>query len=164
MTFEQKSVVKKRSKVWKKLNRDKNNIIRRRYYAKYRSREKLRSVNWTKANPLKAKERDLLYRYNITLEEKEKILVEQNGVCAVCKRPQSDFKKALSVDHDHSTHLIRGLLCWHCNAMLPTRKNLEQLFINLLEYIKNPPAIKVLGERKANPVRRRSFGRKKNVT
>lgn len=35
--------------------------------------------------------------------------------CAICKRPRSDFKNKLSVDHDHKSGKIRGLLCFQCN-------------------------------------------------
>lgn len=34
----------------------------------------------------------------------------QKGVCAICKSPPS-AKKRLSVDHDHVTGYVRGLLC-----------------------------------------------------
>jgi hypothetical protein len=58
-------------------------------------------------------------RYGITLEEFEKILAEQGGVCAVCGETESDVQygrlRPLSVDHDHVTGKIRGLLCNSCN-------------------------------------------------
>lgn len=40
----------------------------------------------------------------------------QGGVCAICKQPEQ-FRK-LSVDHDHNTGLVRGLLCANCNRCL----------------------------------------------
>ena len=54
--------------------------------------------------------------YNITLEEYEQKLKEQNYCCAICKRHQSKFKKKLHVDHNHKTGKVRDLLCAGCNV------------------------------------------------
>lgn len=43
------------------------------------------------------------------------MLVEQNGLCAICS---TDIRDDPSVDHDHETKVIRGLLCRQCNASL----------------------------------------------
>ncbi len=40
----------------------------------------------------------------------------QGGVCAICKEPCS--RGVLSVDHDHTTGKVRGLLCRDCNSGL----------------------------------------------
>lgn len=50
------------------------------------------------------------------------MLSEQGGVCAVCLKLETAVYrgkvKALSVDHDHLTDRVRGLLCAACNRML----------------------------------------------
>ena len=51
--------------------------------------------------------------YGITEDRFLTMLNEQQGVCAICKKPE--FKRLLSVDHCHSTGQIRGLLCSKCN-------------------------------------------------
>lgn len=51
--------------------------------------------------------------YGITLEEYDKLLKEQNGLCAICKVVPVSNK--LAVDHDHDTGTVRGLLCPRCN-------------------------------------------------
>ena len=53
--------------------------------------------------------------YNITLEEYDRLLDEQDGVCAICGGINSNGRR-LSVDHDHDTGKIRGLLCGNCNV------------------------------------------------
>lgn len=65
------------------------------------------------------KERDqyLRWYYGITLEEYEKMLVYQDGVCAICGGPPCGSQR-LFVDHDHETGVVRGLLCGRCNSML----------------------------------------------
>ena len=47
------------------------------------------------------------------------IMLEHQGfMCAICGIHVDDYKKALSLDHDHKTGLARGILCDHCNRGL----------------------------------------------
>jgi len=55
-------------------------------------------------------------QYGITLEEYEILLTQQDGKCAICRMAAG--RKRLSVDHDHKTGAIRGLLCFPCNSAL----------------------------------------------
>lgn len=51
-------------------------------------------------------------RYGITPEEYRDMVVGQAGRCLICLRvPEND----LSIDHDHETGVVRGLLCQSCN-------------------------------------------------
>lgn len=54
--------------------------------------------------------------YGMTLEDYDRRVVEQNGVCAICRRPPASGK--LRVDHDHATNKVRGLLCDNCNKAI----------------------------------------------
>lgn len=49
--------------------------------------------------------------------EYERRLALQGGVCAICKCPP-DPSKRFAVDHNHSSQLIRGLLCPVCNGRI----------------------------------------------
>ena len=42
----------------------------------------------------------------------------QQGKCAVCKIHAAKLTRRLSVDHDHETGVVRGLLCVCCNTKL----------------------------------------------
>ena len=52
------------------------------------------------------------------------MLEKQNGVCAICEQKETVIDKRinkvrrLSVDHDHKTRKVRGLLCAKCNHLL----------------------------------------------
>jgi hypothetical protein len=46
------------------------------------------------------------------------MFADQNGCCAICGVHQSEVSKRFSVDHNHSTGKVRGLLCNHCNRGL----------------------------------------------
>ena len=54
--------------------------------------------------------------YGVTLAWYENKLEEQGGGCAICARPPKT--KALAVDHNHRTGLVRGLLCMICNRKI----------------------------------------------
>lgn len=61
-----------------------------------------------------------LARFGITPEQYLEMLEAQDGLCAICERPERStdkkgWTKALAVDHDHDTGAIRGLLCANCN-------------------------------------------------
>lgn len=60
-----------------------------------------------------AKKSYLKREYNMTLEQKKEIYLEQNGCCAICKLSIS-FDK-INIDHNHQTDKNRGLLCNKCN-------------------------------------------------
>lgn len=61
-------------------------------------------------------------RYGISEKDYNGRLAEQNDVCGICYRPESRKVSGtiakLSVDHDHKTGRLRGLLCSECNAGL----------------------------------------------
>jgi hypothetical protein len=58
-------------------------------------------------------------RYGITFQQYEKMRWDQNGLCAICGRPQRKAKEnRLHIDHDHKTGVVRGLLCRGCNMGL----------------------------------------------
>lgn len=69
----------------------------------------------------KAKENNIK-RYGITLIEFDEMFKSQNGVCAICGKPETGYNqhgiRRLCIDHDHNTGRIRGLLCGKCNHML----------------------------------------------
>ena len=61
----------------------------------------------------------------------------QNGCCAICKGEEpSDFKGRLSIDHDHSSGKIRGLLCMKCNSGLGMFNDDEDILLNAIKYLK----------------------------
>lgn len=69
--------------------------------------------------------------YGITTEEYDRMLAEQGGSCAICDREPK--KRRLSVDHDHSTGKVRGLLCTPCRSSIvyfANRLNLIKEYIS----------------------------------
>lgn len=58
-----------------------------------------------------------LVRYGLTLQQYAAMLSQQNGVCAICRKPPPPDKN-LAVDHCHAGGHVRGLLCTNCNTAL----------------------------------------------
>src|SRR5437016_1885735 len=52
-------------------------------------------------------------RYGIGADEFDELVRQQDGVCAICGRPDPEH-----VDHDHETGAVRGILCFNCNGGL----------------------------------------------
>lgn len=75
---------------------------------------------------------------DITDARYKEILEAQNNQCAICGKDASEFKTALSVDHDYKTNKIRGLLCINCNMGLGHFKdslsNLHRALMYLSKY------------------------------
>lgn len=88
---------------------------------------------------LQQRDKYLQRTYGITLDQYRVMLAEQNGVCAICRQPetrkQEGYIIALAVDHDHETGKIRGLLCARCNTGLRFFRSDSNLFHRALEYI-----------------------------
>jgi hypothetical protein len=61
---------------------------------------------------VKASER--FTKYGISQEEYNQKLSSQNGLCAICQRALNEASRP-SLDHCHSRHIVRGILCSHCN-------------------------------------------------
>jgi hypothetical protein len=55
--------------------------------------------------------------YKLTSEHYARLLLAQDGKCAICLQPCRS-RTLLCVDHDHDTGAVRGLLCSRCNAGL----------------------------------------------
>lgn len=90
---------------------------KREYDEKYRltTRGKEVRANYMKSG--KGKSSYLKYLYGITLQDYQNLLTEQAEGCAICgtKHGEETKYKRLSVDHNHETKKVRGLLCQRCN-------------------------------------------------
>ena len=80
-------------------------------------------TDYYKKNPRKLRDHNLKKKYGITIADYEKLFEDQNGTCAICDKPETrictkGIIQSLSVDHDHNTGLIRGLLCDRCNKAI----------------------------------------------
>ena len=59
----------------------------------------------------------VMRKFKISHEDYVAKLSKSNGKCDICKK-ECAHGKALSLDHDHDTNKIRGMLCAPCNLAL----------------------------------------------
>lgn len=85
----------------------------------------------------------LLTLYLLTEEEYQRVFEHQGGKCAICRRPPVKYK--LSVDHDHATGEVRGLVCRQCNKGLAYFRDDQQRLLRASEYIRVTPVSQALG-------------------
>ena len=82
----------------------------------------------------------VMRNFGITVEQYQQMLSEQNGVCAICKNPetckQGGVLMALAVDHDHATGRVRQLLCRSCNVGLGNYNDDPDLLQTAAEYLR----------------------------
>lgn len=131
-----------RQKAW----RDANPDLAKAHYDRYRERNRdkcnARSKAWRLANPdahRLAKRRVNLRRFGLTVGDYERILADQGGVCAICRRPETHQREriyTLSVDHCHATGRVRGLLCNLCNRAIGLLRDSAELCAAAAEYLR----------------------------
>lgn len=86
----------------------------------------------------------LLKNYGISDSEYNKMFDQQNGVCAICGKPETVLEPKtrnigkLVVDHDHETGRVRGLLCRKCNLGLGALGDSREIVVNALKYLEKP--------------------------
>lgn len=111
----------KTTKNWRKSNK----IIFKKYLKKHKEQ--------IKNNQLKRK-------YRITVNDYNQMLKEQNDVCAICGQKETikilnNKNRDLSVDHNHKTGKVRGLLCGRCNKMLGVIKDDDKILQSAMNYL-----------------------------
>jgi hypothetical protein len=113
--FDPYTILASQKKANKKYNKKTNNEAVKKYISTPKGKEAQRKSN------LKSK-------YGLSPEEYDNKLANQNHKCAICGLDETENKKKLAVDHDHSTGKVRDLLCINCNTGLGMfKENIDNL-------------------------------------
>ncbi len=98
----------------------------------------MRQKEWYQANRALTIERsvggNLRRLYGITEEQYDTMLLVSCGTCYLCGEMEP-IARRLSVDHDHDTGRVRGLLCNDCNRFLGGIERKPQVLPRLAEYL-----------------------------
>jgi hypothetical protein len=82
---------------------------------------------------------ELKRNFGISLDDYNRTLSKQKGKCAICKKPETAVRRGkvqrLSVDHNHSTGALRGLLCENCNKGLGFFRDSRELLTEAAVYV-----------------------------
>lgn len=122
-------------------NRDKVNAMRLRYYHSNKEKALARVKKYRDNNPDKTKNWKLKDTFGITLEEYKVMLEKQSGLCSICLKPETYLDKrngkirSLSVDHNHATNKVRGLLCRSCNVGIGQFGDNIEVMKNAIKYL-----------------------------
>ena len=114
--------------VWRAKDRAKHNQYMREW--KFNNIDKVRRYKWKS-------------RFGITPEQYDELFIFQRGVCAVCGKPErkkhnkSNRVQMLSVDHDHVTGQVQGLLCQDCNIAIGYFHNNTKRMRRAITYLKD---------------------------
>lgn len=81
--------------------------------------------------------------YGLKPGEYEKLYAAQGGKCWLCQRA-TGASRALSVDHDHATGEVRGLICRPDNDLLGHARDDPEFFFRCIDYLRHPPARRFL--------------------
>ncbi len=89
-------------------------------WTKMRREEFKKDPEWLRKYRKHHKDRSLR-EYGLTPEDYEAMHAKQEGVCAICGKPETAKSRhgtlrRLCVDHCHSTGAVRELLCTNCNT------------------------------------------------
>jgi hypothetical protein len=104
----------------------------RRYHAEYQAA-------WRKANPHKDREYTIRNRYGLEAADYQRLYEHQGGKCAICGKPEERAERhhRLTVDHDHSTGRVRGLLCFTCNLAIGLLQDDAALVASARDYLED---------------------------
>lgn len=79
-------------------------------------------------------------KYGLNANEFKELATRQNNVCAICGEAETKVRQGrvsqLSIDHCHTTQVVRGLLCGNCNAGLGMFEDNPVRLQAAIEYLK----------------------------
>jgi hypothetical protein len=113
------------AKLYRLKNKDKLNEYQRSHAKRNRDKYKKMQRKWV-----------LNLKYNLSLEQYNEILKNQNNKCAICNKDRNDFNIDFAVDHDHKTGNIRGLLCGRCNMGIGFFNDDIKILENAINYLR----------------------------
>jgi hypothetical protein len=91
------------------------------------------------ANPEYYLNQQMKKLYNVSYDWYQEKLSKQNGVCAICKKPETTEIRGklinMAVDHCHTTGKARGLLCTQCNRGLGLFQDNPTILQSAIEYL-----------------------------
>jgi hypothetical protein len=121
-----KKLISIRDKKYRKKNKEKISHNLKKYNAE--NTDKIRNTKLQKI-------------FGITLIDYNQMLEEQNYLCVICGNKETVTDKRtnkirkLSVDHDHQTGRVRGLLCGNCNNLLGRCKDNIKILQSAINYL-----------------------------
>ncbi len=113
---------------------EKAKINKKEYYAKNKEKMLLYRKQYHEEHVDEYRNWHLKKKYGITLEQKNQMVIDQQGLCGCCHKPLGINTRFICVDHSHKTDIIRKIICKNCNTVLGVMNEDPQMFLYLHEY------------------------------
>ena len=126
MSFSEKEYQKRYRDKNKDKIKERRGDYHKKWYLKNKDRVKRNVESWRSNNSEKVKgysRNNKFKKYGIDKTKYDDLLNKQSGLCAICLKPEmgkngSGKIECLSIDHNHMSGTVRGLLCGDCNRGL----------------------------------------------
>jgi hypothetical protein len=82
-----------------------------------------------------ARKRHYVGNYDITIEERNILFSAQDNKCACCGSLEPGNTWGFVVDHDHTSNVVRGIICQPCNVALGQVKDRPAHLRALIKYL-----------------------------
>lgn len=130
-----------RTHKYKAENKERIAVRNNRYNAAHRQERTAYIKQYREAHPEHGRNRHLLERFGITLNERNELYDIQRGKCALCGgEMERDGGKNTGtgavVDHNHETDKVRGLIHGKCNVLLGIVSDDSGLLEKAIIYLK----------------------------
>ena len=90
-------------------------------------------------NPLAWRAQEWSRNFGITAQQYLDMVGKQGNRCAICHMPETATRngevKALAVDHNHTTGVVRELLCQTCNQMIGFAQDNPEVLRKAADYL-----------------------------
>jgi len=118
---ERKQAIYLRRKAWREANPEKARASVTRFHEK---------------NPTANADAHLRRKYGIGVVDMDVIIELQGGSCAICRGTDPRRKNGTwTVDHDHRTGKVRGIVCHPCNAAMGMVDDNTETLRRMIDYL-----------------------------
>lgn len=127
--------LKQKWKEYYQNNKEKRKEYKRIYSLKNKDKIEKKRKEYRANNPNYMRNYWIKREYGVDLQWYENELLKQNGCCAICGTKEPGKNRPFSIDHDHNTDEIRGLLCIACNTGLGAFMDSKEILLKAIEYL-----------------------------
>lgn len=131
---ELKERARERSAKWREKHPGRHTTYKKEWYQENKEQLRARMKERYHANPDRHREQKLVQTKGVTFAERDALFEAQGSMCAVCGTTEP--KRCWTVDHDHKTNQVRGVLCTNCNLLLGHAHDDTSVLASAISYLK----------------------------
>jgi len=124
-----------RKKTWREANPERDAATTKAWAEANPERRAASNKAWREAHPEHSRVKWLRSAYGISQADYAEMLEAQEHGCAICGKTKAEEGMRLSVDHDHDTGKVRGLLCGSCNRAIGLLRHDPELLRSATVYL-----------------------------